>query len=158
MSITPTSAGPRAAAQPAPDKSRTPNPLLAQPPQLVPERAVLRRLAEALGEVLTPLEVAASAVGTYRAATAPTPMLALLDYVDELHRQLDEARRFYQENVQELLVAWQEDCQAQSPGAGTTPFFELKCRELTGRSLDETAAPIEQPRPGPPAQPTVESE
>ena len=137
------------AKKPAAEKSSVPNPLLPEPPQLGPERAALRRLAESLSEVLTPLEVSPGPVGAYRAATAPVPLLALLDYVEELHRQLDEARGFYRDNVQALLVAWKDDCHAQSP----TPFFELKCRELTGRSLDETAEPVELPQPWPAATP-----
>jgi hypothetical protein len=144
---------PGPAAAPADERSRQRNPLLPEPPQLSPERARLRRLAESLGEVLTPLAECPGAVGAYRTATAPGPMLALLDYVDELHRQLDEARSFYQDNVQALLVAWKDDCHAQGPSASPTPFFELKCRELIGRSLDETAEPVELPQPWPAATP-----
>ena len=147
MHVQPKTAGPRAAT--AADKSRTPNPLLPEPPQLGPERATLRRLAESLGAVLTPLVVCPGPVGAYRAATAPAPVLALLDYVEELQRQLAEARGFYADNVQALLAAWKDDCHAQS----STPFFELKCRELTGRGLDYAAEPVERPQPWPAATP-----
>lgn len=142
------SAAEKSAAEKSAEK-RAPNPLLDVPPQLGPERAVLRRLACSLGEVLTPLEVAPGAVGAYRAATAPAPVLALLDYVEALERQLAGARGFYQDNVQALLAGWQEDCHGQS----STPFFELKCRELTSRGLDYTAEPVERPQPWPAATP-----
>lgn len=140
---------PAVLASPSAANKHAPNPLLDVPPQLGPERATLRRLAESLGEVLTPLAVSPGPVGAYRGATAPTPVLALLDYVEELQRQLADARGFYQNNVQALLMAWQDDCPAQSPPS----FFELKCRELTGRGLHESTEPVSLPQPWPAATP-----
>lgn len=126
------------------------NPLLPTPAKLGPQRAILRRLASALEELLTPCVpyLGTDLASAYRNTTAPAGTIQLLDYIEELLREREEARAFYADNVQALLVAWKADrhCGTDSP------FFNLKCRELTGRALDEAAVPVALPAEWPAAQ------
>lgn len=126
------------------------NPLLPAPAKLGPQRATLRRLASALAELLTPCvpDLGTDLVSAYRTTTAPASAIQLLDYIEELLDERDAARAFYTDNVQALLVAWKADrnCGTESP------FFNLKCRELTGLALDETTAPVALPAEWPAAQ------
>lgn len=118
----------------------TPTHLLPAVPKHGPLRATLRRLAKALEDVLTPSlpEPGRNLVSAYRVTTAPACSLHLLDYIEELLREREEARVHYTDSVQALLRAWQ----AERKSGKDSPFFDLKCRELTGRGLDEVAPPV----------------
>jgi hypothetical protein len=110
-------------------------------PKHGPLRATLRRLAKALEDVLTPClpNPGRTLADAYRGSTTPACSLQLLDYIEELLKEREEARQLYTENVQVLLKAWQRERRA----GGDAAFFDLKCRELTGRGLHERApAPV----------------
>lgn len=101
-------------------------------------------------ELLTPCvpDLGTDLASAYRRTCAPAGTIQLLDYIEELLKEREEARAFYTDNVQSLLAAWKADCH----GKNESPFFNLKCLELTGRILDEAVEPVALPADWPPAQ------